>query len=195
MELFFMTEYPAAWPRWARRLIATCDTISGAAAWLAGTLLLALAALVVGLVLIRALSGWQHNGAEELKWHLFGAMTMLGGAWCLRHDGHVRVDVLISRVPPRLRAAIEALTLTACLSTWCAVMIAYGIDTSAAKLAAGEASNQAGGLGQRWVIWATIPLGFALLAIQGLAAVTRRLLIAWRGPALAEAPEALPEGV
>lgn len=119
-------------------------------------------------------------GLTELQWHLFALFTMLGGVYAL-HDGrHVSVDFLSSRFSPRVRAGIRVfgdlflLLPFACIMTyyaWQYVLTAYGTD---------EASSY-GGLADRWIVKAVIPLGFGALALYALSRGLRTILALCRG--------------
>lgn len=114
---------------WRRIITAGCagiDRWSIRWAMLAGWLVLGLALLTVGLVIARYGFAWTHNGWDELRWHLFGAIFLLAMAGCLAANGHVRVDVVQQRLPVRMRAAIELLLTLVLLLPWCVIMIGYG---------------------------------------------------------------------
>ena len=46
---------------------------------------------------------------QELEWHLFAFIFLIGAGYTLLHDGHVRVDILYTRLPPRVRVWIDIL--------------------------------------------------------------------------------------
>jgi len=138
------------------------------AGYLASFFCLALVLLMVGLV-VAAAFGESDRALLELKWHLFGAMFLFGMAECLRVDGHVRVDVLAARFPPRMRAWIEFLALLLLVLPACTILVVYGILDSHGAWVEGEGSRNPGGLTNRWVIRAAIPAGFGLLGLQALA--------------------------
>ncbi|MGR8918104.1 MAG: TRAP transporter small permease subunit [Gammaproteobacteria bacterium] len=115
---------------------------------------------------------------QELEWHLFAAIFLLAGAYTLRHDGHVRVDILYrsERLSDRTRRFIDALGTLLFLLPFTAVVVWSSIPFVVDAFVHGETSPDPGGLTQRWLVKALIPLGFGLLFLQGLATLLRAVL-------------------
>jgi TRAP-type mannitol/chloroaromatic compound transport system permease small subunit len=114
------------------------------------------------------------NAWLELQWYMFSAMVMLGAPFVLKVNEHVRVDILYVRAAPRTRAWIDLLGLILFLMP---VAIATGIMAwpfFVESYRVGEMSSNAGGL-VRWPVKIVIPLGFALLALQGVAEIIKRV--------------------
>ncbi len=116
---------------------------------------------------------------QELQWHLFALLFLLGAAYTLRHDGHVRVDVLLRspRIGERGRAAVDLFGTVLFLIPFCVLVIGGSIPFVENSYRFGEGSPDPGGLSHRYLIKAAIPLGFGLLLLQGLAIVARSLRI------------------
>ena len=112
---------------------------------------------------------------QELEWHLFSAIFLLGAACTLKHDGHVRVDVLYRsrRVSDDLRRAIDMAGIVLFLMPFCALVVWASIPFVYDAWAHGEISPDPGGLTHRWAVKAFIPVGFSLLFLQGLADLCR----------------------
>ncbi len=135
--------------------------------WVARAAVLALVLLVAANVLLRYMFSWSPVGLQEMEWHLVSPIALLGMAYAVHHRADVRVDFLYDRFGPGARAAIDVLSglLTLAVGAaiaWLAVpyvMQAYDI---------GEGSPDPGGLPWRYLLKAFIPLGFSLLAVQGL---------------------------
>jgi len=165
---------------WAGALQAAAGWIAAVARSAAATaalLVAVLAVLTVVLVVARYCFGWNHTGWEEFKWHCFGAAVMLGGAWCLERDGHVRMDLVYARLPPRGKAAIDLAAMLVVVVPFCLVVAYYGTTGALDSFERGEISRNAGGLPHRWIIRSTIPLGFALLGLQAVAVAMRSLVV------------------
>ena len=111
----------------------------------------------------------------EWEWHLYALIFLLGAAFTLKHDKHVRVDVFYSQFSPRRKAWINLLgTLFWLLPI--AYLIAWaGWKFTLNSFAIGESSPDPGGLPMRYLIKAAIPTGFGLLFLQGLAWVIRAI--------------------
>lgn len=106
------------------------------------------------------------NAFIELQWYLFSLVFLLGAAWVLQQDRHVRVDVLYGRVSPRTQAWIDAIGTVFFLIPFCvfAIWISWPSIANSWKIL--ESSSDPGGL-PRYPIKSVILIGFALLALQG----------------------------
>jgi len=115
---------------------------------------------------------------QELEWHLFALVILFGASYTLKHDDHVRVDLIYSseRVSDRQRLMIDIfgnlffLLPFATLVIWNSAPFAYDAFFRA------EISPDPGGLTQRWMLKAAVPLGFTLLALQGIADTIKGLM-------------------
>lgn len=104
---------------------------------------------------------------EELEWHLLSPIALLGMAYTLLHGEQVRVDVLFDRFSPRLKAIIEVLTGLLVVA-FAVIVVKLSIPFVLQAYNMGEGSPNPGGVNHRFLLKAFIPLGFALLALQGL---------------------------
>lgn len=135
---------------------------------------LALVLLVATNVLLRYLFSVGPVALQELEWHLVSPIALLGLAYSMKHRADVRVDFLYDRFGPRAQAGVDLLAALLTLAvgaiiTWLAipyVMQSYQLM---------EGSPDPGGLPLRYLLKAFIPLGFALLVIQGAADCLRAL--------------------
>jgi len=116
------------------------------------------------------------NAWLEIQWYLFAACVMLGAAQVLRMNEHVRVDVVYGRFASRVRVWIDLLGLLGFLLPVMGLMLWLSWPLFTKMLASGEMSGNVGGL-IRWPAMLMLPLGFALLTLQGLAEIIKR--IAW----------------
>ncbi|MEM9720511.1 MAG: TRAP transporter small permease subunit [Bacteroidota bacterium] len=116
----------------------------------------------------------------EWEWHLYALIFLLGAAFTLKHDKHVRVDVFYSQFSPKGKAWVNLLgTLFWLLPV--AYLIAWaGWKFTLNSYAIAESSPDPGGLSMRYLIKAAIPVGFGLLFLQGLAWVIRSIDILTR---------------
>ena len=124
-----------------------------------------------------------HQGSaflQELEWHLFAVLFLCGAAHTLRHDGHVRVDFLRVRMTARWRCLIDLAGHLFFLLPFCGLLIYTSLDFVEPSFRHRESSPDAGGMPYRWLIKSAIPLGFALLLVQGLACILRCLRLLCR---------------
>ncbi len=135
--------------------------------------------------------GFDHssNAWLEIQWYLFGLIFLLGAGYTLKHNGHVRIDILHGRFSPRARAWVDLAGGLLFLLPLCGLLVWMGWEGFAASWAVNETSPDAGGL-LRWPIKLAIPIGFALLLLQGLAEVIKRAaFLTGHGPMVEEHPE------
>jgi TRAP-type mannitol/chloroaromatic compound transport system permease small subunit len=120
---------------------------------------------------------------QELEWHLFTLIILLGAAYTLKHDDHVRVDLIYSskRLSDRHRAFIDIFGTLCFLLPFATMIIWTSIPFAYEAFIHAEISPDPGGLGHRWILKAAIPIGFLLLALQGLANSVTGLLELRRG--------------
>lgn len=114
------------------------------------------------------------NAWLELQWYLFTGMVMLGAPFVLKVNEHVRVDIFYARARPRRRAWVDLLGLVFFLMPVAVACMVMSWPFFIESYRGGEMSSNAGGL-LRWPVKLLIPLGFALLALQGLAEVVKRI--------------------
>ena len=114
------------------------------------------------------------NAWLEIQWYMFGALVMLGASYTLKKNEHVRVDIVYTNVSTRRQIGIDIFgavlfllpaTLILCYLSW---PIFYNSWTE------GEISGNAGGL-VRWPVKIFLPLGFALLSLQGFSELIKRI--------------------
>jgi TRAP-type mannitol/chloroaromatic compound transport system permease small subunit len=114
------------------------------------------------------------NALLEAQWYLFSMVFLLGAAYALRQDAHVRVDVIYDRLGARGRAWINLLGTVLFLLPFSVFMLLVCWGPVANSWAAREVSSDPGGL-PRYPIKTLIPLAFALLILQGLAQAVRHV--------------------
>lgn len=113
---------------------------------------------------------------QELQWHLFALIFLLGAAYSLKHDKHVRVDVFYSRFSPRTKAWVNLVGSVVFLMPFCVMVIWSSLNFAANAYHIGEISPDPGGLPARWVLKTAIPVGFVLILIQCLALTFQSVL-------------------
>ncbi|WP_028587425.1 TRAP transporter small permease subunit [Desulfocurvus vexinensis] len=158
-------------------LLRAIDKTTQAAGGAAKLLSLLLVLVVAADVALRYFFSYSNTALRELEWHAFAALFLLGGAYTLLHDDHVRVDVFYQRFSRRTRALINVLGCLVFLFPGCWLVIETSIPFVKFSLAMHEISPDPGGLPARWVLKALIPLGFGLLALQGVAFLMRNLFV------------------
>jgi TRAP-type mannitol/chloroaromatic compound transport system permease small subunit len=150
------------------------DAVSTAAGWLAEWFVLAACLISAGNASVRYLFSYSSNGWLEIQWYLFGALVLLGAAHTLRVNEHVRVDLLYSSVSDRARLWIDAVGFIVFLIPVGLYLTYLSIPFFTRSFETGEISNNAGGL-ILWPIKLVLPVGFALLTLQGISELIKRI--------------------
>ena len=116
-------------------------------------------------------------GIQELEWHLFSIILLIGSSYTLKHDEHVRLDILYrSRLlTDKHRAWIDVFGILFILIPFCLLVIISAWPFVFQSYVHNEVSPDPGGLTARWLIKSIIPAGFCLLLIQGIAEIIKKL--------------------
>lgn len=155
-----------------RRLDGLTDAVGRTIAWL----VLAMMLLQFAIVVLRYAFGMHSIVMQESVMYLHAAVFLLGAAWTLRHDGHVRVDIFYRKLSARRRAVID-LAGTLLLLIPVALFIAVSsFDYIRSSWAILERSPD-GGIPGVFLLKTLILVMVALLLLQGVAQVIRQVLI------------------
>ena len=155
------------------RAVQAVDALSRAAGWCATWCVLLACLVCAGNAVLRYALGMGSNAWLELQWYLFAFLVLFGAANTLRINGHVRVDLIYGRLSQRGQVWLDLVCLGLFLMP-ATVLIAYmSWPLFFDSWRVGEVSGNAGGL-VRWPVKLLLPVGFALLALQGLAEMARR---------------------
>ncbi len=114
------------------------------------------------------------NAYLELQWYLFSAVFLLGASYALRHNAHVRVDVVFDRLAPRTRAWVDLAGTAACLLPFCVLMLWALWAPVRNSWAVLEMSPDPGGL-PRYPVRTLMPIAFVLLLLQGVAEALKQV--------------------
>jgi TRAP-type mannitol/chloroaromatic compound transport system permease small subunit len=154
---------------WAQAIDAMTEWVGRLAGWLLPL------AILVGTwnVASRYLGRWlgadlSSNAFLEAQWYLFSLVFLLGAGYVLKHNEHVRVDVLYQRWSRRRKAWVNLIGALVFLVPFCLVVLYFSWGFVANSWQILESSPDPGGL-PRYPIKTVIPIGFGLLLLQGLA--------------------------
>ena len=123
-------------------------------------------------------TGWglSSNMYIELQWYLFSVLFLLGAAYTLKHDDHVRVDVFYGKLSPRGKAWINLIGTVLFLFPFCLVVLITATPSVIESWSIMEMSPDPGGL-PRYPIKTVILFAFVLLIWQGIYIVIRQVKI------------------
>lgn len=156
------------------RITRWIDALSDRFAVIAAWAVLASCAISAGNAIVRYTFDQSSNAWLEIQWYLFAACVMLGASQVLRLNEHVRVDVIYGRWSGRGKVLIDLFGLIVFLMPVTLLMLWLSTPLFVKWFISGEMSSNAGGL-IRWPAMLMLPLGFALLALQGFAEIIKRI--------------------
>jgi len=114
---------------------------------------------------------------QELEWHLFAFIFLIGAGYTLLKDGHVRVDIFYQQLSPKARAWVNLMGVLLFLLPGCYMVIRTSIHFVYDAWVVLEGSPDPGGIPYRFIIKGFIPLGFVLIALQGISIGIRSFLV------------------
>lgn len=177
-----MEQFEEKWPqaKWlAPNRVASLEDVDGVAGVLDGLvfrigrivawLTLFLVLLVAADVLLRYLFRISSVAAQELEWHILAVIALFGASYTLQQGEHVRVDVFYQHFSPKVKQWMDAL-LPAIVVVPCMTFIAFqSLQFVQMSWEFFESSPDPGGLPARYLLKVLVPIGFLLVAIQGVA--------------------------
>ena len=122
----------------------------------------------------RYLFSESNNAWLEIQWYMFAAMVLLGAPYTLKMNEHVRVDLFYSMVSERTRIWIDIICGFLFLLPICVILVYFTWPWFVNSWRIGETSSNAGGL-IRWPVKLMLPVGFALMALQGVSEIIKRI--------------------
>ena len=149
-----------------------------------GLMWLILAAVLIsaGNAIVRKAFDTSSNALLEIQWYRFAAVFMLGSGFAFLKNAHVRIDFISNHLSPRTRNLIDIVGIVVFLLPLCYMLVTLSWPLFENAWKSGEMSQNAGGL-IRWPMYGLIPLGFILLALQGLSELIKRAaFISGAGP-------------
>lgn len=114
---------------------------------------------------------------QESVTYLHAIVFMLGAAYTLKHDSHVRVDIFYQKASPRARAWTNLLGTLLLLFPTCGFIFASSLDYVASSWSIQESSRETGGLDGVFLLKTVIPFMAVLLLLQGTSLVLRSALV------------------
>jgi TRAP-type mannitol/chloroaromatic compound transport system permease small subunit len=139
---------------------------------------LILVAVVISAVnaVVRKLFDTSSNSWLELQWVLFSIVFLLCSSWTLLDNEHIRIDIVNNMLPKRVRNSIDIIGHVFFLMPLCIVMIITGVPFFRRSVEINEQSGNAGGLPQ-WPAKSLIMIGFAMLLVQGISELIKRIAV------------------
>lgn len=154
----------------SRLIDALTERIGKLAMWF----ILATTMISAGNAIVRKIFDTSSNAFLEIQWYLFAAVFMLGSGYAFLRNAHVRIDFISSKFSARGRNWVDVIGIVVFVFPLCYMMATLGWPLFMNAYESKEMSSNAGGL-IRWPVYALIPAGFALLALQSVSELIKRL--------------------
>lgn len=142
--------------------------------WLASAAVLLTALISAGNAFVRYFLDISSNGWLEIQWYLFAGIVMLGASYVLKLNEHVRVDLIYGRLKGNAPVYVDLFGLIFFLMPVMMLMAYLSWPLLVKMFLMHEMSNNAGGL-VRWPAMLMLPLGFALISLQGFSEIVKRI--------------------
>lgn len=166
-----------------QRVLGWVDTVSDWSGKVVSMLILVMIGVLLWEVALRYIFNSPTIWAHEVTEHMFGAYSVLVGAYVLLHNEHVKIDVIYDRFSPRKRAIFDSITYLL-FFLMIGAMLVYGVEKAARSIAQGEVSITYFAP-PVYPVRCTIPVAALLILLQGLAKWIRVLNMAIKGEELA----------
>jgi len=114
------------------------------------------------------------NALLDLQWYLFAGVFLLGAGYAFLRNVHVRIDFVSARLTPRGRSWVDIVGILVFLVPFCWMLIQMSWPLFVKAWVSGEMSQNAGGL-IRWPVYLLIPSGLALLLLQSVSELIKRI--------------------
>src|SRR5678815_396345 len=150
------------------------DYVNEKLGWIADWLVLLSCGISAANAFSRYAFSISSNAWLEIQWYMFAALVLLGASYTLKQNEHVRVDIVYSNISTRKQIWVDIIggflfmlpaTIILAYLSWPVFYNSWLID---------EVSTNAGGL-TRWWVKIFLPIGFALLSLQGISELIKRI--------------------
>jgi TRAP-type mannitol/chloroaromatic compound transport system permease small subunit len=149
------------------------DAVNDRLGWLANWLVLAACLISAGNAMSRYAYDLSSNAWLEIQWYLFAAIVMFGASYTLKVNEHVRVDIVYTHLSERGKEWLDLVGTAVFLVPSMLVIAYYSWPFFMQSYSINEMSGNAGGL-LRYPVKFLVPLGFFLVAMQGISEIIKR---------------------
>ncbi len=157
------------------KAILAIETIVEIFAKIAAFLILTLSLLIVYDTVNRYFFNAGSVALQELEWHIFDIIFLLGLSFALKHDKHVRVDIFYERYSKKTKAIIDIISNAVLIIPFSLLLLYVSYGYVELSFSQNEISPDPGGLGYRYMIKSMIMIGFALLILQSVAEILKNI--------------------
>lgn len=161
------------WQKMADTIDAINEQVGRTVSWLNLGLMILVCLDVISRYLFSETAAW----VNELEWHLFALVFLLGAGYTLKHDRHVRVDLFYANFSRKDKALVNLVGSLFFLIPWSAILCYFAFGYSLDSWQTGEKSPDPGGLPMRYIVKFSIVIGMFLFMLQGLSSLIHSVLI------------------
>lgn len=145
--------------------------VGNAVSWLIAVLIITISIQVV----LRYLFKQSYTALEEIQWHFFAVIVMIGVVYSFAKDSHIRLDILHSKFSTKNKEIVEIIGIIFMLWPMIYVFFIHSLSFVAESFRVGERSMAPMGLGYRWAIKSIIPFAFSLLFLGSLSRLKKAI--------------------
>jgi TRAP-type mannitol/chloroaromatic compound transport system permease small subunit len=158
----------------ALKISSTIDRLNEKIGWVCNLLVLLACLVSAANAMVRYAFDYSSNSFLEMQWYMFAVLVMFGASYTLRRNEHVRVEIFYLLLSERGQLWLDLLGTIVFLIPACLLIGYLSWPLAHEAYLTNEMSSNAGGL-IRWPIKFVLPFGFALLALQGVSEVIKRI--------------------
>ena len=163
--------------QYLEKIVRIIDGLSDKIGYLVGWLTTIMVLVVFYDTFMRYVFQKGNVALQELEWHLFAVVFLIGAAYTLKQGGHVRVDIIYLKLSDKAKAWIDLLGTFVFLIPFSIMVILSTKGFIVNSWSVREVSPDPGGLPARYILKTMIPLGFSLLLVQGLSEACKSFMI------------------
>jgi len=149
------------------------DTLTKRIGYITAFLAIALALLVGYDATMRYLFSAGSIALQEIEWHIFDIVFLLGLSYALKHDKHVRVDIFFVNYSKQTKAIVEILSMLFLLIPFSLFFLQGSFDMAVQSFVQNEISSDPGGLKYRFIIKSVLFFAFILLVLQAISEIIK----------------------
>ena len=159
------------------KLFSFIEILTRFFARIAGVLVITLSLLILYQAINRYLFNDSSIMIQELQWHIFDIIFLLGLSYTLQNDKHVRVDIFYANFSKKTKAIINIISQLFLILPFVIIVLFTTQTLVEMSYLQGEISSDPGGLTHRYLIKSMILVGFILLGLQSLAELYKNIMI------------------
>jgi len=159
------------------KLFLAIERLTRFFARIAGALVLVLSLLIVYQAINRYIFNDSSVMLQEIQWHIFDILFLLGLSYTLQTNKHVRVDIFYANFSPKTKAIVNIISQLFLILPFVLIILYTSFTLVEMSYLQHEISPDPGGLTHRYLIKAMIIVGFILLGLQSLAEIYKNIMI------------------